>query len=736
MRRLSLIFYCLIISQWLFAQVITNHYPDSRVSSKGMFGKATSIRTITLPLQNNETLIKRGAIPGDKVAPFQFAAPLQVDISPTSSGTWENGENGTLIWRIKFTSGKAFSTSIDFDKFILSDDAEMYIYNGEGTMVTGPVTSAENNPEQVWGSAIYAGESLIVELKVPERSKNKCQLHINNFSHGYRNLFKTEKTFGASGACNINVLCPLVATWQNERNAVALVLNASSSEHCSGSLIANTCNLNIPYFLTADHCYTAPNAGAVSNWKFIFQYWSPNCTPSTNGSRSVLFNGSSLRANSAASDFALLQLRQTPSINSGLAYAGWSRNTTSITTLTGIHHPSGDVMKISQVTSAPVKSAYLGGAGTNHWEMNWGAITNGVTEGGSSGSPLFNQDHRIIGQLHGGYSSCTSTDLRDWYGAFDVSWTGGGTNATRLSNWLDPSGSNAMTTNTILASALPVYTITGSGSLCSATGSYSVNAPVGATVTWQSSDPGSATITSSGNPATLTRQTPSGSTIITATITINGCVYTPSLGVTIGGTQLAGMTLFNGVGGTEYWCSSNMGNGYILEWTNGNISTATVELRSFPSMTLLSTVYGASGTVYLTPPPPVPPAPGWYSVLATHYNACGEMSTAGYIVESKNCNFSRIAKDSGMFQIRVSPNPAKSSLQVVIIEDEVQSGLPNTTPIQLTLREASSGLITRQWNRASNQKQLLVDLTGIKKGNYLLTVQKGTNRQSKQIIIE
>jgi hypothetical protein len=84
------------------------------------------------------------------------------------------------------------------------------------------------------------------------------------------------------------------------------------------------------------------------------------------------------------------------------------------------------------------------------WVVTW---SQGVTEGGSSGSPLFGGDHRIVGQLAGGPSGCGSSDQRDAYGRFDNSWTGGGTKSTRLSNWLDPANIGAMTTNSTLLCA-------------------------------------------------------------------------------------------------------------------------------------------------------------------------------------------------------------------------------------------------------------------------------------------
>ena len=69
--------------------------------------------------------------------------------------------------------------------------------------------------------------------------------------------------------------------------------------------------------------------------------------------------------------------------------------------------------------------------------MTW---EDGVTEPGSSGAPLFNSTHSVIGQLHGGNSSCDNPTGSDWYGKLSLSWTGNGNTYSRrrLIDWLDP----------------------------------------------------------------------------------------------------------------------------------------------------------------------------------------------------------------------------------------------------------------------------------------------------------
>lgn len=310
-------------------------------------------------------------------------------------------------------------------------------------------------------------------------------LHSNNVAYGYKEIYRTKAIgFGNSGPCEINVLCPLGNGWEAERNTVALLLDANGQALCSGAMIMNTCSSTNPFFLTANHCFATSPQQDVTKWRFNFQDWSPTCSPSQNAT-GVTYNGSTLRANWDNSDFCLVELNNTPPTNSGINYAGWTRSTTPAQNATGIHHPAGDVMKISRGNNAVVRTGWYT-SGTTHWQVNWSAQNNGVgqmvtavTEGGSSGSPLFDQNHRIIGQLHGGPSQCSGTQLWDYYGSFDVSWTGGGTNATRLSNWLDPNNTGAMTTNTTNVSALInpnlSLSITGNSSFCSGASNYTVN---------------------------------------------------------------------------------------------------------------------------------------------------------------------------------------------------------------------------------------------------------------------
>jgi hypothetical protein len=443
---------CQLCAVSLMAQVTTNFNNPKMIDGSGRFAKTYKVQTdFVIPPKDIKALLEneRKAQGKDEGAkPFQFAEPVSVDLNLAKAMQWRTDKDFAYgRYAIKATG--ATSTSINFDQFFLPANTELYVYNANGNMITGPVTEKENNPNRFWGSWAYEGEELFVEVKTPSASLDQLVLHSNNIAYGYKSIYAKVGSFGVAGLCNINVICPLGTGWEPERNSVALILNAAGNALCTGALIMNTCGTDKPYLLTADHCFTGQN---VALWKFTFQAWSATCTPSAN-STGITFNGSTFRANYTPSDMCLVELNTKPAANSGLHYAGWSRSTTPATRAMGIHHPRGDVMKISEAAN-PVAVATYTLPANHHWRANW---TQGVTEKGSSGSPLFDQNHRIIGQLHGGPSGCGSSQQWDFYGRFDISWTGGGTNSTRLSNWLDPGGTGAMTTNTTNRSALHTF---------------------------------------------------------------------------------------------------------------------------------------------------------------------------------------------------------------------------------------------------------------------------------------
>lgn len=379
-----------------------------------------------------------------KVGPWRFGKNFEVDYNINNSGTWTNLPNGDRIWQLRISSPGALTMNVIFDKYYLPEGANMYMYNKSKEDVVGAYTSILNNPDSIIGSELVAGEDIIIEYFEPASVIGEGLLSIGTITHGYRSLNLHAENLlrglNDSGNCNIDVGCPLGDGWEQQINSVAMiVVNGNGS--CSGALINNTENDGTPYFLTANHCLGNP-----ANWVYRFNWNSPNpscatTTPSSDGSfNQTMFNGQ-LRASNAGSDMALVELNNPIPNSWNPFYAGWDRSGNIPNFTVGIHHPRGDIKKICKDNDAPYYDT--NGGAQVWWIDEW---EEGVTEPGSSGSPLFDDNKRIIGQLYGGLAACSGTNNNgqfDYYGRFDVSWDGSNA-SSRLRDWLDPNNTGAI----------------------------------------------------------------------------------------------------------------------------------------------------------------------------------------------------------------------------------------------------------------------------------------------------
>ena len=373
---------------------------------------------IMLPSVDTEPLIQEDELEIDKYVPFRFGAPIDVNYNLENSGDWIETEEGK-IWRLSITSEGAYSINLLYDRFIIPDGAEMFVYDYNMNTVLGAFTSENNKEHETFSTAPTKGDIAIIEYFEPYNVEFRGQIQVSRVVHAYKDIFFNDGTrgYGDSGSCNNNVNCPEFIDWADEVRSVAMILSGGGFRLCTGSLVNNVRQDLTPYFLTANHCL-----GGESSWIFMFNYDSPGCN-NQNGPTYMTVQGSTLLANSSSSDFALLRLTETPPESYEVHFAGWDATGSTPSTPVGIHHPSGDIKKIS----FDYNNASNAG---NYWDVNnW---EDGTTEPGSSGSPLFDgNSHRIVGQLYGGTASCSSITY-DTYGKVSSSWNSG------LRNFLDP----------------------------------------------------------------------------------------------------------------------------------------------------------------------------------------------------------------------------------------------------------------------------------------------------------
>jgi lysyl endopeptidase len=684
-----------------------------------------SQRTVVAPVEFGNLRAQGDA---DKSTDFKnrFALPVDVDIDILTTANITERKD-FIVYAFSLVAQNARNVSLKFSEFNLSAGAVLSIYTRHE--MTDSITAKQNSQSRVWATRVYQGNNISIVLKVPREEKGVSILRISQLNFGYKKFGQEFGNIGSSENCNINVVCPQGNGWENERNSVAMIISGGN-ESCTGALVTNTCNTNIPYLLTANHCLN----GDVQNWVFQFQTWSTTCNGNNGWREDVQFNGCQLRANSSASDFALVELNQIPPANSGITYAGWSRETAGITENTILHHPAGDLMKISKDNNAPTTTTI---DGISCWQLG---LDIGATQGGTSGAPYFNQAHRIIAQHYGtGQTNLPACQRIIKYGGrFDLSWTGGGTNATRLSNWLDPANTGALTTNTMnVSNLIPTQlVISGSNAFCNGTSQYTLNVPAGTNVSWQSSNSNIATVSSTGNPATVTRIL-DGTVTITATITVCGTPVSVTKEINIGIPFIDLVTFSNGANENQYFCTSHYGNQF-LPYFSFTPENSSIEYRvlSWPSFNVVYTDPIAY-PVGLPIPMNYMSTPGSYVVVEVKLTTpCGSTAWMGFEVEFVDCSEPGGCFDCP-FRLTASPNPTDGDLNVTIEKEKQEvKALNKNEKVRYILYDGHRAQMVKQWMFDNGQNRRTLNVRGIRAGQYILVVTKGKYRQSTQIIIK
>lgn len=362
----------------------------------------------------------------------RFGHNFYVNWNTENSGIWTELPGGDRLWQLRISCPEALSVNLTFSQYKLPAGADLFIIGKKN--VIGALTSFNNQEDEKLGTGILGGDEVMLEYYEPASARGKGKLEIGRVTHGYRNPFST-LGWGDSQFCEVNVNCPEGQPWQREKRAVAKIIDGG--DHCTGVLVNNTLMDGKPFFLTANHCFN----NSSSTWVFAFNWEAPGCsTPSAAFPETQTISGCTLRSKNAFSDFCLLELSSKPPASFNAYYCGWSKEDVPSQSSVMIHHPAGDIKKITFDYDPSVSSGYGVNApnDNSHWRtMNYELST---TEGGSSGCPQFDQNHRIVGQLHGGPASCTNISS-DFYGKFSKSWETGSTPATRLKDWLDPNNS-------------------------------------------------------------------------------------------------------------------------------------------------------------------------------------------------------------------------------------------------------------------------------------------------------
>jgi hypothetical protein len=392
-------------------------------------------------------------------APLKVGVLLPTDLTIDNAGSWNTLPDGKRVWRLQVQAKDAIALMLSFRDFYIPENGKLFIYSSDKTHLIDAFTHHTNPPTKEYATEFLAGDKIILEYEAGISENEHPRIAIDAVGYGYNHLHVSRTMAdtgpGTSGSCMVNINCEEGEAWQTEKNGVCqMTLPIGNYIYiCSGALVNNTAEDLKPYILSAFHCIDLDIPVTEKNlnkYTFYFHFEHTGCENNSSIASYRTITGCKKIAGiplDGGSDGLLLLLNQTIPEHYNAYYNGWDRSNTAAQSGVGIHHPSGDYMKISTFNKVARTSTWYGidnikGAPNAHWNVVFEQTANGhaVTEGGSSGSPLFNQNKQIVGTLSGGSSSCEKPNGANTYGKLYYHWDQypNKDNTSRMDIYLDP----------------------------------------------------------------------------------------------------------------------------------------------------------------------------------------------------------------------------------------------------------------------------------------------------------
>lgn len=459
-------------------------YSNAQYSTIGVLGVHENLDpaelVYVLPLPDPlriEALKEQNRSSATKALRYALVRPLS--ISPEYDGVWTR-EEGRKVWRVQLLSPGALTLGTIFSSFAPLAGVELYAYDPGMKTVLGPFGPEDAIDPGFLPVGDVKGQEIVIEMQLPPGMEEHGSLEISELAHGFHAGMIPQHPcpagqFGCSYECEIDVACREGDGWDARAASVVRIRaysrewNSSRGEwdyfyqYCSGTLVNTTLADDRPYILTAEHCINFQE-GAEKSY-FYFNYETEECFGETAPERDYL-RGADLLAYGVTLDYSLVELRSAIPVELRPVYSGWDRSEFQTSSSTTIHHPWGDVKKISKDTDeAPsipsVPEDVTPGLSDYQWDSYWWIRewNIGSTEGGSSGAPLFNQAGYLLGALSGGDAYCGDSigydveagrtifslepNVDDYYTMLSMAWTGESGLENGLADWLDPDGSGA-----------------------------------------------------------------------------------------------------------------------------------------------------------------------------------------------------------------------------------------------------------------------------------------------------
>lgn len=365
--------------------------------------------------------------------PGEVAAP-----APAAAG-WVAVAGGHAV-RLALTSPEAASVRLALDLRGVPLEAEMVFFGSDlPGRLEGPVRVGDiADRTHAWWGPLTEGETQVVELFVPA-GEPLVAPRIEGASHllttPSSRFTKRTSDIGLSGSCNVDVACNATLnaqpTFREISNAVAqMVFNDGGFIGlCTGTLLNDTdAATQVPWLYSANHCFDESSApyktpaqlqAVAATLTTLWFFEAASCRGTQPVSHWVQQSGgATFLYNNLTADVLFLRLNHAPP--AGAFFAGWNANVLSAgTPLVTVHHPRGDLKKVTQGTMLRFGTPGVAGGNASYIEAQW---SSGTTEPGSSGAGVWSTTsgaYAFRGGLYGGTALCSNPTGTDFYSRLD-----------------------------------------------------------------------------------------------------------------------------------------------------------------------------------------------------------------------------------------------------------------------------------------------------------------------------
>jgi hypothetical protein len=325
-----------------------------------------------------------------------------VPLSIQSSALRISSPDGGHLWTLAIRSPGAFGLRLHFTNFDVGEGSVIvYARDADDVIVRGPFSGKGPEGTGEFWTASLPGDTAFIEVSGSDEPRLEVAKLVHYDKHP-AGLVQAQEGAAAPQqvGCHLDVMCESVNPFARDATAWLAFINSDGSRtfFCTGTLLNDLDSETfVPYLLTAYHCGIRSNN--VNSLEAVYLFQRSSCGGSLPSFMSLprSTGGTVLESNPDDGGNDMTFIRLNGNLPPGVALAGWT--TGHPDPAYGIHHPAGSWKRAVFVSPVGICGGCTFCADPSDYDFY--DMDNGLIEGGSSGSGVFNSAGQLAGQLYG-----------------------------------------------------------------------------------------------------------------------------------------------------------------------------------------------------------------------------------------------------------------------------------------------------------------------------------------------